>query len=99
MKAIDREGNRPMSDDTSILAAESLLDQAGISFKRLDYDQIEVAGAFILYAKSGYWCARPGDRRGYKVRELITEIKRSSAQPAVAQPVPGAPMVSLPALS
>jgi hypothetical protein len=79
MKAIDREGICPMSDDTPILAAMSLLDQAGISFKRLDYDQLEVAGDFILYAKSGYWRARPGDRRGYKVRELITEIKGSAA--------------------
>jgi hypothetical protein len=78
MKAIDREGTRPMSDDASVLAAMSLLDQAGISFKRLDYDQIEVADDFILYAKSGYWRARPGGRRGYKVRELITEIKGSS---------------------
>jgi hypothetical protein len=78
MKAIDREGTRLMSDDTSILAAMSLLDQAGISFKRLDYDQIEVAGDFILYTKSGYWRAGPGGRRGYKVRELITEIKGSA---------------------
>jgi hypothetical protein len=67
-----------MSDDTSILAAMSLLDQAGISFKRLDYDQIEVAGDFIVCARSGYWRAAPGDRRGYRVRELITEIKGSA---------------------
>jgi hypothetical protein len=72
---MDREGNRGMTDATSILAAMSLLDQAGIRYERLDAGQMEVAGKFILYAQSGYWRAKPGDRRGYTVRELITEIK------------------------
>jgi len=66
-----------MSDAASVLAAISLLDQASISYKRLEDDQMEVGGNFILHAKSGYWRAEPGDRRGYTVRRLITEIKVS----------------------
>jgi hypothetical protein len=71
---MEREGNRAMSDATSI-AAMSVLEQAGICYKRLDDDNMEVAGKFILYVQSGFWRAQPGDRRGYTVRELITEIK------------------------
>jgi hypothetical protein len=68
-----------MSYAPSILAAISLFDQAGIAYKWLDDDQMEVASKFILYAQSGYWRADPGNRRGYTVRELITEIKGAAS--------------------
>jgi hypothetical protein len=56
-----------MSDDTSILAAMSLFDQAGISFKRLDYDQIEVAAGVPQPERVGVGSAAEGLRRGRHV--------------------------------
>jgi hypothetical protein len=41
----------------------------------MSYDRVQVASTFVLFARSGYWRADPGEWRGYTVRGLIAAVK------------------------